>query len=728
MSIWSAEIKELEKLYDSLKNQFPDLEKELGHLIQTEDENVILLYSRRCLEIIVSFICECELKRERGTEPLKGIIDKLNKEKKIPAHIVTSMHSLNDLSTYGTHPKDFDPEQVKPVLNNLNIIIKWYLKYKEAKAKFKEKPVEEIRKEEKNAEDVKTSTQVPHKRLGVWLSAVIMAIVIIIGVLYFTGVIKKQELEKSIAVLPFRIESRDTTYLYFINGLMERVTTNLQLIKSFRVLSRTSMEQYRNTDKTIPEIAREQNVNYILEGSGQKYGNSFSVTVQLIKAKGKESHLWAKAYDQEIREVNDYIKIISEIAVSVAAELKTALTPEEKQLIEKIPTSSLTADDFYQRGNEELTKYELDNRNKEALQNAEDSFLKALKYDATFAKAYTGLARVYLNKHFWNEYFSENFMDSALIFADKALSIDDKLSDAYILRGNCYYAKGLIEKASEEYDRALKYNPNDYLAYAQKTKISHLLKDYVETFKNAYKAINRYHGVMLPTYLRHIAQYYLDVGFIDKAKYYYNEAYTLDGDSAAYFRNLENIEWSNENFAAAGKWRDKAFATDSVYDYNNLVELNIEGRNQEAYLLAVKYIEQIKETGKLPLYHSHRIGYSFWKMGKLKEADYYFNEQIKYCTESIEKGRFYASSKEAQYNLAAVYAFLGYKEKAYINLNDFIKLNFFPKWWITLTKYDPLFDTIKSEEPFKNILQTMEAKYQAEHERVKKWLERQGML
>ena len=201
MSIWSAEIKELEKLYDSLKNQFPDLEKELGHLIQTEDENVILLYSRRCLEIIVSFICECELKRERGTEPLKGIIDKLNKEKKIPAHIVTSMHSLNDLSTYGTHPKDFDPEQVKPVLNNLNIIIKWYLKYKEAKAKFKEKPVEEIRKEEKNAEDVKTSTQVPHKRLGVWLSAVIMAIVIIIGVLYFTGVIKKQELEKSIAVL-----------------------------------------------------------------------------------------------------------------------------------------------------------------------------------------------------------------------------------------------------------------------------------------------------------------------------------------------------------------------------------------------------------------------------------------------------------------------------------------------------------------------------------------------
>ncbi len=73
-------------------------------------------YSRRCLEVIITDLCECELKRDRGNEPLKGIIDKMNKEKKIPSHIITSMHGLNDLSTYGTHPKDFDPEQVKPVL------------------------------------------------------------------------------------------------------------------------------------------------------------------------------------------------------------------------------------------------------------------------------------------------------------------------------------------------------------------------------------------------------------------------------------------------------------------------------------------------------------------------------------------------------------------------------------------------------------------------------------
>ena len=112
------------------RGQLPDLEKELEQLIRTEDANVIMLYSRRCLEVIITDLCECELKRPRKTEPLKGIIDKLSKEEKVPSHIISSMHGLNELSTYGAHPKDFDPEQVKPVLVNLDIIIKWYLKYR----------------------------------------------------------------------------------------------------------------------------------------------------------------------------------------------------------------------------------------------------------------------------------------------------------------------------------------------------------------------------------------------------------------------------------------------------------------------------------------------------------------------------------------------------------------------------------------------------------------------
>ncbi len=136
MAIWSAEIKELERLYESLKGQLPELNKELAQLIKTDDPNVILLYSRRCLEVIITDLCECELKKPRGTEPLKGIIDKLRKEDRVPLNIITSMDHLNGLSTFGTHPKDFDPEQVKPVLVNLDVIIKWYLRYKGWQQKF----------------------------------------------------------------------------------------------------------------------------------------------------------------------------------------------------------------------------------------------------------------------------------------------------------------------------------------------------------------------------------------------------------------------------------------------------------------------------------------------------------------------------------------------------------------------------------------------------------------
>ncbi|KPK82885.1 MAG: hypothetical protein AMS27_13725 [Bacteroides sp. SM23_62_1] len=119
MKIWSAEIRELETLFTSLRGRFPEMEKELEQLIKFDDANVVLLYSRRCLEVIITDLCECELKRPRKTEPLKGIIDKLNREEKVPSHIITSMQNLNSLSTYGAHPKEFDPEQVKPVLKNL---------------------------------------------------------------------------------------------------------------------------------------------------------------------------------------------------------------------------------------------------------------------------------------------------------------------------------------------------------------------------------------------------------------------------------------------------------------------------------------------------------------------------------------------------------------------------------------------------------------------------------
>ena len=238
-------------------------------------------------------------------------------------------------------------------------------------------------------------------------------------------------------------------------------------------------------------------------------------SVQLIRAIN-EDHLWSELYD---REWQDIFITQSEIAQLIADELKAIITPEEKQLIEKTPTTNLTAYDFYQRGRDEHSKYQLDNDNRAALERAEDLYHKALEYDSTFAQAYTGLARVYWDKHYWETYFSEDFVDSVLILTDIALSYDDQLAEAYTVRGDYYRAKGLTEQAIKEYDKAIKFNPNDWEAYDGKGLL-YQYDDLVKTIDNFQKAASLNHGPELPGLLRRIGWAYDDEGFNEKGNYY----------------------------------------------------------------------------------------------------------------------------------------------------------------------------------------------------------------
>jgi len=203
MTIWSGEIKELDRLYVSFKGHLPDIVKEMEQLIRTDDANVVMLYSRRCLEVIVTDLCETELKRPRKTEPLKGIIDKLNSEEKVPSHIITSMHSLNSMSTYGTHPKDFDPEQVKPVLNNLAIIIKWYLKYKDFQIVSKTDPIEEKR-EAKPPEYKSPGTKKSKTGIKLLFAGLLLVTVIFIIIRAFDYMRVQKEAEKYMSIDSYR--------------------------------------------------------------------------------------------------------------------------------------------------------------------------------------------------------------------------------------------------------------------------------------------------------------------------------------------------------------------------------------------------------------------------------------------------------------------------------------------------------------------------------------------
>jgi TolB-like protein/Tfp pilus assembly protein PilF len=703
-------------------------------LVKADDENMALIYSRRCLEVIISDLCINELKRPRKTEPLKWIIDKLSHEEKVPANIIASMEGLNSLSTFGAHPKDFDPEQVKPVLNNLATIIKWFLKYKNSQAigitittdsKVKTTDKEPDVEKRIDAEELNPKSK---KKMIILFSGILLITVVVIGLLFVFNIIGGEEdskkIEKSIAVLPFDMLSEETDKQYLAVGMMDAILLHLSKIEDLRVMDRTSTLHCRLPDKTMTEIGRELGVNYLLAGSFQKYGDDVMLIVQLIKT-GKGGIIWAGQYD---RQWNDILSVQSEVAQTIARELHSVITPEEKQLIEKIPTSDLTAYDLYLKANNYREDF-FRTKNSDSYQKAVSLFIASAQMDSAFAKAYTGLAFAYWDRYYYETYLKENFLDSCLTLANIALSFDNQLDEAYYLKGNYYYENAQNEEAMDNLEKALKINPNYYSAYSRKGEILTTVKnDYVKGLETFYKASNLISGYERSVLLSDLGETYRCLGFFDKARDYYQQAFNLVGDSITYFEQLLLLEYAIGNFESAVLFSEKAREIDSTYPY--CIECySISGQHQKAYSEAKKIDEHLrKNSGTLPLIYSHRIGYAFWKAGKNKEAEPYFNDQIKFGLESIRLGRRYSSNVPQYYDLAATYAFLGDKEKAYQYLDEFNTLNFYPSWVISLIKQDPLLDSIRNEERFQMILQNMEAKYQAEHERVRIWLDEKGML
>jgi TolB-like protein/lipopolysaccharide biosynthesis regulator YciM len=534
-------------------------------------------------------------------------------------------------------------------------------------------------------------------------------------------------LDKSIAVLPFTSLSDDPEKQYLADGVMDAILLHLSKIEDLRVMSRTSVEQYRVTEKTATEICQELDVAFVLEGSFRKYGDQARLIVQLIQS-GKEDHAWANQYD---REWKDIFTVESEVAQSIAHELKAVITPNEKQLIEKTPTTNLTAYDFYQRGREEFYKFWLDQVNIEALERAEDLYHEALEYDSTFAQAYTGLAWVYSFKHKWVTVLTEDFLDSMLILADIALSIDDQLAEAYVIRGEYYWRNNKKEQALAEYNKAIEFNPNEWQAYLNKAGVYWKEDDYVKTIDNCYKTASLHRGPLLPKLYSFISSAYGFAGFEEKKIYYAKEALKLDNDSASYYFSLGSTEETNGNFEKAIEFYKKSYSIDST-DLDVIFRLGMVhsylGLNEE-YLEYIKENHIISETlDKLNPNIIFRLGHAYWVNGFKEEAEYFFNEGLRFHNEMLEVGIHYFSEYWTFYSLAAAHAFLADNDKAYENLRLMNQRPRMPKWMIKDLNNDPLFDSIRDEPEFQQIVRDVEAKYQAEHERVRQWLEENDML
>ena len=195
---------------------------------------------------------------------------------------------------------------------------------------------------------------------------------------------------RSIAVLPFANRSaEEENAAFFADGIHDELLTRLAKIADLKVISRTSVMEYRDTTKNMRQIGAELGVGSILEGGVQRVGNSVRINVQFIDALNDE-HIWAETYDRELTAANIFA-IQSEIATEIANTLKATLTPEDQIRLGSVPTDSMEALDAYFAG-----KQLVDQRTEVAIEAAIPRFEQAIAYDSNFALAHAGLAYAWL--------------------------------------------------------------------------------------------------------------------------------------------------------------------------------------------------------------------------------------------------------------------------------------------------------------------------------------------
>jgi serine/threonine-protein kinase len=256
----------------------------------------------------------------------------------------------------------------------------------------------------------------------------------------------------SLAVLPLENLSRDPEQEYFADGMTEALITDLSKIGALRVISRTSAMHYKRTTKTLPDIARELGVDGVIEGSVLRVGNRVRITAQLISAPS-DRHLWAETYD---RDLQDILGLQSEVARTIAEEIKVRVTPEENARFAQHRPVNREAYEAYLRG-----RYFWNRRTPESLVQATTLFQQAIHIEPTFALAYSGLADSYVSSGPISGARPDDIYPKAKEAASKALVLDPMLAEAHTsLAIEKVYYDWDWTGAETEYKRALELNPS----------------------------------------------------------------------------------------------------------------------------------------------------------------------------------------------------------------------------------------------------------------------------
>ncbi len=528
------------------------------------------------------------------------------------------------------------------------------------------------------------------------------------------------ELEKSIAVLPFINESNDSTNLYLINGLMESILDNLQKIEDLRVISRTSVEKYRGHPKTAPEIARELNANYLVEGSGQKIGDQIMLNVQLIEA-STDTHLWSEYYK---RETGDIFDLQLEIAQRIASEIQAIITPEEAERIEKVPTENLVAYDYFLKG---LDQFQEGTR--ESLLEAIQLFKKAIEEDPEFARAHADIAISYALLDMYQ--VEKKYLDQIDQFADRALLLDPQLAQSLIAKALYHITVKEYTQALPYLEKALEYNPNSSL-------VINTLSDYYTRYVPDTEKYLEYAlmGIGLDIaahdsldasniYLV-LSNALMQSGFVDEAQEYIEVAFEYYPENPYAELLRPYILLAGDGNLLQTKEMLQEILQEDTLRIEILKELGVICYFLRDYDSARGYFQRMEEICKaqgLDLYQGEKakIGLILSELGYKEESEVYFREYLEY-----------AESDPGIYrdlSLAAYYSYMGDTVRALEHMKLFSEQENYPYWYILFLEMDdPLFDPMKDLPAFQKIMREVNVKFWNRHKEIKDSLRQKGLL
>ncbi len=497
----------------------------------------------------------------------------------------------------------------------------------------------------------------------------VIAVLIIQRDKFFLSAVAEAE-HKSIAVLPFVNLSNSKEDEYFSDGMCDEILTQLSKIGDLKVISRTSVLQYKGTTKNIHEIAGELGVNNILEGSVQKLNNRIRINVQLINAK-TDRHLWAESYD---RDNKDVFAIQTEIAKQIARELNATLSVKEKLLIEEKPTENLQAYDLYLRGKNHLeTQFGITDP-KEMLDNTERMFRAAFRLDPRFVAAYSEIIMQYTRIYWYGKETdhaayktkAKNLLDSLV-----ALNIDKPavhLANGYFK----YHGERDYISALSEFDKVEKSSPNNSEVSLAKGFVYRRLGKLDDAILNFQKAT-----VLNPNSKENFFSLSETLKFsrkADEALQNYDKAIAITPDDAGlHDRKAEIYMTLKDDFKTAKTILDnsKDFVDPS----------KLEGIYDFMYMLQENYIPVLKNCMNNPdsmlydhwgiLSNAHTMAIIYRAQGKADSAKKYFNKDREVLLSLVKKSpddfRFYTA-------LAITFAGLGEKDKALENANHACRL------------------------------------------------------